>query len=40
MKNLIIGFLSIIFTNYALAESKISDQVESLINKTDSNLSE
>lgn len=38
MKNLIIGFLAIIFTNYALAESKISDQVESLINKTDSNL--
>lgn len=38
MKNLIIGFLAIIFTNYALAESQISDQVESLINKTDSNL--
>lgn len=38
MKNLIIVLLAIIFTNCALADDTISDQVESLINKTDSNL--
>lgn len=38
MQNLIIGLLTIIFTNCALANDSISGRVESLINKTDPNL--
>lgn len=38
MKKLIIILLTISFSNCALADDKISDQIENLINKTDSNL--